>query len=102
MIVVGLSVPNENLVGPVANGIPPRRTAKLKQFADLIESGKGNLRVRVQASVVRRRILKAEQWPRIARKIRALSGGSSLVSVVQSTDLGNRHDLSFMKSPSDS
>ena len=46
-------VPNENSVRPVADVIL-RRTAKLKQFADLLESGEGNSPMHpVQESAIR-------------------------------------------------
>jgi hypothetical protein len=61
-----LFVPNENSVRPIADVIPPRRAAKLKEFDDLLESGKGHSRgTRVQGSAVWRQTVRAAQRQRM-------------------------------------
>ena len=76
----------------------PSRTAKVKQFATLLESGGGDSPTHASA----RRIVQTQKPMAHGEKARGVvasgvSGSPSFVAVVQSTDLRHRHDIPHLR-----
>jgi len=77
------SVPNENSVQPVADVVPPWRTAKLRQFSNLLESGERDLRMHVcNGTQFGRRFSEDRAVEARSTVESGSSGGSSFVAVV--------------------
>jgi hypothetical protein len=86
-------VPSENSVRAFAAAKSPIETAKLKRSGDRLESvDRHKPDVRASNGGSSDTDVEAEQETVGAGQIRVVSGSPSFVAVVQSTDLGHRHD----------
>jgi hypothetical protein len=89
----GMSVALTKIRAAYSRCHSPRRSAKLKQFTDLLESGeRSSRRRRVQRSTVRSQISKVRAEATCSKVDSGSLGGPSFVAVVQSTDLRHCHD----------